>query len=234
MKITVLMVNYNDEAQKLYLPLLASQGITAHTVPTMQDALVLLSEGEYSGVVINGDCFEYLPLLKVMRKLTTAPIGVSVSHYNKEENHAAIKAGADIFRVRYDGAGNRVERFSGLIKISIEYKEGQEKPITVLTHGDLQLFPYTRKVYVKGTEVHLLGKEFDILYFLMVNKGIVLTHEQIFLRVWGEEYADNVKDRLYNQISSLRSKLETDPDLPEYIVSERNYGYSFNPREKVK
>lgn len=234
MKITVLMVNYNDEAQKLYIPLLSANGISAHSVSTMTEALIMLVDNEYSCVVINGDHFDYLPLLKVMRKITAAPIGVSISHYDPEENYAAIKSGADIFRVRYDDADSRVERFASFVKISIEYNNGLREPITVLTHDDLQVYPHTRKVYVKDLEVLMLGKEFDILYFLMINKGIVLSYERIFLHVWGDEYADNVKERLWNHISRLRRKLRTDPELPEYILTERNYGYSFSPRKKGK
>lgn len=231
MKIIVLLVNYDDEAQKLYIPLLSANGIAARSASTMPEALVMLVEDEYSCVVINGDHFEYLSLLKVMRKITASPIGVSVSHYDQDENHTAIKNGADIFRVRYDDVGDRVERFSNFVKMSIEYNGGRQKPMTVISYGELQVFPYTRKVRVKGVETHLLPKEFDILYLLMMNKGIVLSHEQIFWRIWGEDYADNAKELLWNHISRLRSKLQTDPALPEYIVTERNYGYSFNPKE---
>lgn len=233
MKIVVLLVNYNDEAQKLYTPLLSDNGITAHLAPTMPEALVMLVEGEYSSVAINGDNFIYLPLLKVMRKLTAAPIGVSVSRYNQEENNAAIKNGADIYRVRYDTAERRAERFSSLAKIYIEYHEGQQKPMTVLAHDEIQIFPQTRKVYVHGVETRLVPKEFDILQYLMMNKGIVLTYEQILRRVWGEEYTDHEKGLLWNQVSRLRGKLQITPDLPDFIITERNYGYSFNPRQKI-
>lgn len=233
MKIVVLLINYNDEAQKLYIPLLTDNGITAHCAPSMPEALVMLMEGRYSSITINGDKFDYLPLLKVMRKLTNAPIGVSVSQYNQEENHAAIRNGANIYRVRYDTAENRAERFSSLAKIYFEYNEGQQMPMTVLTDNDIQVFPHTRKVYVHGMETRLVPKEFDILLYLMMNKGIVLTYAQILRRVWGHEYSDNERGLLWNQIYRLRHKLQISPDLPDFILTERNYGYSFNPRQKT-
>lgn len=163
MAIVVLLVNYNDEAQKLYIPLLTDNGITAHLAPSMPEALVMLVECEYSSITINGDNFDYLPLLKIMRKLTAAPIGVSVSRYNQEENNAAIKNGADIYRVRYDTAERRAERFSSLAKIYAEYNEGQQRLITVLTDNNIQIFPHTRKVYVQGMETRLVQKEFNLL-----------------------------------------------------------------------
>lgn len=231
MPIAVLLINYNEEARNLYIPLLTDNSIIANCTPSMPEALVMLADAEYSGVVINADNFDYLPLLKVMRKLTTAPIGVSVTRYNQEENHTAIKNGADIYRVRYDSAENRVERFSNLVKVYVEYMEGQQVPLTVLADDDIQIFPHTRKVYVRGEDAHLVQKEFDILHYLMMNKGIILTYEQILRRVWGLEYADCEKELLWNQMSRLRGKLQISPDLPEFIITERNYGYCFNPEQ---
>lgn len=233
MRIAVLLVNYNDEARKLYISLLKENGVTAHHAPSMQDALVMLLDAEYSGIVINGDKGDYLPLLRVMRKLTAAPIGVSVTHYNQDENHAAVTNGADIFRVRYDGADRRAERFASLVKIYVEYRDGRQAPMTVMTHGELQIFPHTRKVYVRGVEAPLVPKEFDILYYLITNKGIALTYGQIYRRVWGEEYADNSRNLLWVHMSRLRDKLQTAPGLPEYIITERNYGYAFNPGKEA-
>jgi len=157
MKTTVLLVNYNSEAQKLYIPLLADNGITAHCAPSMPEALVVLADAEYSGVVINGDNINYLPLFKVMRKLTAAPIGVSVSHYDKQENDTAIKNGADIYRVRYDTAENRVDRFSNLVKIYVEYNKGQQMPMTVLAHGEIQVFPHTPEYFLSKDSPNKYG-----------------------------------------------------------------------------
>lgn len=233
MRINVILVNYDDAALKLYVPLLAGNGVTARAVTTMQDALVMLVEGEYSGVVINGDCFDYKPLLKVMRKLTNIPLCVSLSSYDPEENDAAIIAGADIYRARYNAAKKRVERFSDLVKLYVEFVSNQQQPITVITHGELQVYPFTRKVRVQGTETPLLPKEFDILHYLITNRGIVLSYTQIIRRIWGDDYADSSRDLLWAHVSRLRRKLRTDPDLPDFIVTERNYGYVFNPGEKT-
>ncbi|MDL2327401.1 response regulator transcription factor [Ruminococcaceae bacterium OttesenSCG-928-A11] len=229
MKVAVLLVNYDDESLQLYIPLLADNGITARTAPSMQDALVMLMDIEYSCVVINGDRFDYLPLLKVMRQITKAPLCVSVSRYRQDENHDAIRNGANIYRVRFDSAENRVERFADFVKIYAEYITGQQQPLTVLTHGELQIFPTTRKIYVQGVSVHLLPKEFDVLHYFMINKGINLSHSQILRRVWGDEYADGSRTLLYTHISRLRRKLQPKPDMPDYITTIRKYGYVFAP-----
>lgn len=85
------------------------------------------------------------------------------------------------------------------------------------------------KVIVDGKIIDLRKKEFDILYLLMQNRNIVMTYSTIFKNVWGEEYADNSKSILWNQISALRRKLQWKLDLPQYIISERDIGYKFSP-----
>lgn len=63
----------------------------------------MLAEVDYSGVVINTDNdFDYLPLLKVIRKMTAAPIGVSVLCCRMGESCEAAMSGVDIYRERYD------------------------------------------------------------------------------------------------------------------------------------
>lgn len=233
MKIKVLLVNYGEEAQNLYLPLLTRNGIIVHFAHDMSDALVMLVDAEYSGIVINGDNSNYLPLLKVMRRLTTVPIGVSVTQYNMDENHNVVMNGADIYRVRYDEAERRSERFASLVKIYVEYTAGKKKPMTVITHGELQVFPNIRKVYVQGVDTRLAAKEFDILHYLIMNKGIVLSRVQIYRHVWGNDYADYIPNLLWVHMSRLRRKLQIDPSLPEYIITERSFGYTFNPGKKA-
>jgi hypothetical protein len=56
----------------------------------MREALDMLIEGVYSGVIINADDFEYLPLLKIMRVITAIPIIVSVTRYDEAENAAGV------------------------------------------------------------------------------------------------------------------------------------------------
>ncbi len=54
--------------------------------------------------------------------------------------------------------------------------------------GDLEIYPRSRKVLIKRSEVSLTPKEFDILYFLAKNRGEVFTKEQIYRAVWEEDY----------------------------------------------
>ena len=89
------------------------------------------------------------------------------------------------------------------------------------------LRPRSRKVLIKGSEISLTPKEFDILYFLAKNRGEVFTKEQIYRAVWEEDYLlDNSNIMAF--IRKLRKKIEPAPDSPTYILTIWGIGYKFN------
>ena len=78
---------------------------------------------------------------------------------------------------------------------------------TILSFSDLAIYLSRRNVYCCGKEVNLTAKEFDILCLLASNKGCVLTYEQIYVKLWGEDAFSNVNNTVGCHIRSLRRKL---------------------------
>ncbi len=88
--------------------------------------------------------------------------------------------------------------------------------------------PYTRTVIDgKGYSIFLTAKQFDLLYFLYSHKGQVFTKEQLYEQVWGYDDVTNGKN-LTSFIRKLRTKIEPDPDNPQYIITVWGVGYKFN------
>jgi len=92
--------------------------------------------------------------------------------------------------------------------------------------GDLVIDMENRRVTKNGRPVELTPTEFRLLAVLVENAGRVLSHEQLLTRVWGYEYAGDT-GYVKRYIWYLRQKLEEDPSNPQYIVTERGFGYSF-------
>jgi DNA-binding response OmpR family regulator len=90
--------------------------------------------------------------------------------------------------------------------------------------GDLVIDLANYKVYVGDAPVSLTYKEFELLRFLMVNRGKVFTREALLNRVWGYEYYGGART-VDVHIRRLRSKIETGADV--YIETVRNVGYRF-------
>lgn len=83
-----------------------------------------------------------------------------------------------------------------------------------------------RKVLAKGERVKLTPREFRLFAFLIENAGHILTHKELLNKVWGWEYTDDL-DYVRIYISHLRHKIEPDPALPRYIITEPGVGYYF-------
>jgi two-component system response regulator RegX3 len=83
-----------------------------------------------------------------------------------------------------------------------------------------------RRVFVRGEEVHLRRKEFELLRLLVENAGRVLTRDVLIDRVWGTDYIGDTKT-LDVHIKRLRSRIEADPSAPVLITTVRGVGYRF-------
>jgi len=83
-----------------------------------------------------------------------------------------------------------------------------------------------RRVMVNGERVKLTPREFRLLALLIERAGHILTHNQLLERVWGWEYTNDL-DYVRIYISHLRRKIEPDPALPRYIMTDHGVGYYF-------
>ena len=93
-----------------------------------------------------------------------------------------------------------------------------------LTVGDITVDVPARRAYKNGVEVPLKNKEFELLVFLMRNKGLVFDRERLYENVWDMSAAgDNVTVAVH--INRLREKLEDDPENPNHILTVRGAGY---------
>jgi len=91
----------------------------------------------------------------------------------------------------------------------------------------------TRQVTVRGQDVHLTPKEFELLRHLVSNAGKPMTHRRLLQAVWGPDYGDE-PEYLRVMINQLRKKIESDPARPKLILTEPWVGYRFQaPREST-
>ena len=96
----------------------------------------------------------------------------------------------------------------------------------VLEVGGVRVDPDRHRVFVRGQEVHLRRKEFELLVLLVENAGRVLTRDTLIDRVWGADYVGDTKT-LDVHIKRLRTHVESDPSSPGIITTVRGVGYRF-------
>lgn len=91
---------------------------------------------------------------------------------------------------------------------------------------DIKLNTVTNSLYVKEKKVDVTVKEFELLKFLMENKGITLKKEYLFTTIWGSD-SESELQTLTVHIKWLRQKTEEDPKHPKHILTEWGVGYRF-------
>ena len=135
--------------------------------------------------------------------------------------------GADDYLIKPVGNKELVARVQAMLRRS-ELPSSVEDNRKSLTFNDgyLTIDIAQRKVVVDGKPVKLTPIEFRMLALLLQNTGRILTHQQMLEKVWGWEYVDDL-DYVRIYISHLRRKIEPDPALPKYIITEPGVGYYF-------
>lgn len=109
---------------------------------------------------------------------------------------------------------------------------GEEAPAAsgeIVRCGALTIDLRARRVSRDGVEIALTPKEFDILCFLVRNRGEVFTKEQIYRAVWVNDYLLD-DSNIMAFIRKLRKKIEPNPDAPEYILTIWGIGYKFSDK----
>lgn len=97
--------------------------------------------------------------------------------------------------------------------------------------GDIQIYTERYEVFVRGKKIDITPKEFELLIYMALRKGRILSREQLLQSVWDYGYAGET--RIVDvHISHLREKIEYNSKKPEYIKTVRGFGYKFEVPEE--
>jgi two-component system KDP operon response regulator KdpE len=135
----------------------------------------------------------------------------------------ALDAGADDYVVKPFG----IEELLARVRASLR-RHASGEAVPPFASKDLAVDFDTRRVVVRGEEVHLTPKELEVIKLLIVNQGKPLTHRRLLQAVWGPDYGDETEN-LRVVINQLRKKIEADPAHPRFILTEPWIGYRFEP-----
>src|SRR3989440_10173978 len=100
------------------------------------------------------------------------------------------------------------------------------RPNRELVAGPLRIDLAGHRVYCRGQELELQPKQFELLTYLVRNRGTVLTRDQLLHNVWGYDYTGDTRT-VDVHVRWLREKLEEDPANPRLIQTVRGVGYCF-------
>ncbi|MDQ2104222.1 response regulator [Azospirillum isscasi] len=160
--------------------------------------------------------------LEVIRRLrgdgVATPIIVLSSRADEAGKVEALDLGADDYVTKPFGMDELLAR----IRAALRHRLQQQGERPLFRSGDLAVDLVRRIVTVRGAEVKLSPREYDLLRLLVAHAGKVLTHRFILKEVWGGE-TDVQYLRIY--IRQLRQKIEREPERPLHILTETGVGY---------
>ncbi|MDP2924354.1 MAG: response regulator transcription factor [Candidatus Omnitrophota bacterium] len=160
-------------------------------------------------------------VLRRIRKRSKIPVIILSVREDAADKICALDIGADDYLIKPFSTGELLARIRALMRrlSPLQTKE-------VFQIGKLSMDVLSRRVMVDGREVDLTPTEYDILKLLILNVGKVLTHRHILQEIWNKaEDLEGVLHLLRVTISNLRSKIESNPDRPTYILTESGIGY---------
>ncbi len=162
-----------------------------------------------------------------IRDISDIPIIILTGKQNTEEDIVlGLDYGADDYLIKPVGNRELVARVRAILRrADLPPTTGVQKE-TTYSDNYLTVNISERKVIVNGERVKLTPREFSLFAFLLENAFHILTHKQLLEKVWGWEYTDDL-DYVRIYISHLRHKIEPDPALPRYIITEPGVGYYF-------
>lgn len=194
-------------------------------VDDIKQAAAMLSIKEYICIAI---CADVIPQedLDTLRKIRSIPIIVVPPSYSEEQRYACVHFGAaQYLHATGQTAQNGMDSITG-VQHYLDLHD--RKALTIITVQDLCFCLEYRTVEVRGQEIDLTAKEFDILAMLIMNQRRVFTYEMLSEQIWHEQGDYYTKKTLITHISTLRKKLLITEDVPDYIKSVHGKGYKFD------
>lgn len=165
-----------------------------------------------------------------MRETTSVPVLFLTARGEEEDLVQGFDSGGDDYMRKPFSQRELEVRVRALLARAQRANEAHDAHFYV--DDQLQIDLEEGTVKRANRVVHLTPTEFRVLRCLVRNRGKVLTHAELLVEAWGENYTDAIAS-LSLYVRYLREKIEKDPSKPEYIHTKWGIGYWFSPPQTI-
>lgn len=219
----ILLVEDDGGIQKMLTIALQAAGYGIFKADNIKSALIELSQNPISVVILDlglpdGDGKNFIKEAKIF---SDVPIVVLSARDIESEKIECLELGADDYITKPFGMGELLARLKALSR-RVGIKD--EPQNTVIQIGNLTIDIPNKSVLSNSKPIKLTKKEFELLVLFAKNRGKILTHKFVLENIWGRGY-ESETHYLRVFMAQLRKKIEENPSIPKYIVTESGMGY---------
>lgn len=224
-KFLILVVEDDKPVRNLITTTLDTHGYKYITAQNGQSAVIEASSHNPDVILLDLGLpdMDGIDVIKRVRSWSNIPIIVISARSEDRDKIDALDAGADDYLTKPFS----VEELLARMRVTQRrLAQGQIQNVNdaVFVNGDLKVDYSAGCAYLKGEEMHLTPIEYKLLCLLSQNVGKVLTHTFITQKIWGSSWENDVASlRVF--MATLRKKLESEPDSPQYIQTHIGVGY---------
>lgn len=223
---TILIVEDEQAIRRFVRSALEAEGFRVCEADGVQRGLIEAATRKPDLVVLDlglpdGDGQDFI---RDLRLWSPIPVIVLSARVDETDKVKALDAGADDYLIKPFGIGELLAR----VRVALR-RRGQvtDSPSPLVQLGDVSIDLVSRRITRGDEEIHLTPIEFRLLGELLAHPDKVMTHRQLLLAVWGPTFVEhNHYLRIY--MGHLRQKLEQDPTLPRYLLTETGVGYRYH------
>ncbi|QEK17496.1 response regulator transcription factor [[Clostridium] hylemonae] len=215
----VLIVEDEKNMQDIIVEYMRRGGHTCFTADDGVDALMILKSNPMDLMILDVMMphLDGFSVCKLAREMSNMPIIMLTAKGGEDDKLKGYEYGADDYMTKPFSPKVLLAKANALLRRS------SPAPLDALNVGKIMVIPSSHKVFIDGQEITLTHKEYELLYFLMVNPGQIFARDQLLNRIWGYDFEGTTRT-VDTHIKTLRQKLG---DEGKHIVTLIRSGYKF-------
>lgn len=220
----ILLVEDSQELNTLMCTFLEKAGYQVKGLFTGEEAKDFIEKEQVKLVILDVMLpgMDGLALCSIIREENSVPVIFLSARADKEDKINGFLSGADDYMEKPVDMDILVAKVNALMKRNYDLKQKN-----ILVHsGELSIDKEKRQVFLRGEEISLTVKEYELLELLVENPGKTLHKDYLFQKIWGmDSFSEN--QTLTVHIKMLRNKIEEDPRKPKRIKTVWGVGYIY-------
>ncbi|WP_076005123.1 response regulator transcription factor [Dehalogenimonas formicexedens] len=163
---------------------------------------------------------------RALRRESPVPVLMLTARSDEIDKVLGLELGADDYLTKPFSMRELLARVKVMLRRGETAKREPGPAEGSIRSGEIELDPARHVLLVSGAAVEATPKEFDLLQFLMNNRGQVFSREGLLDRVWGYDFPGDSRT-VDVHVRWLRQKIEADPSRPKHLQTVRGVGYKF-------